>query len=211
MAEIEAAGGTALAVRADVTDLDAVLRLVATVVETFGGIDVLVNNAGNVGADRGFEADPPPFWETGPEEWQAWFDVNLFGVMNCSRAVLPVMIERGGGRIVTLVSDAGRVGEPFLVPYSAAKAGAAGFVRSLAKAVGRHGITANTVSLGTVRSEERGGPDEETAAAMLRRYVIRRFGRPADVAAVVLLLASDASSWITGQTIPVNGGYSMAT
>ncbi|TQM11322.1 SDR family NAD(P)-dependent oxidoreductase [Pseudonocardia kunmingensis] len=206
-AEITAAGGTAIGLACDVTDPAAVTALVERAQRALGPVDVLVNNAGNAGAERGYAADPPPFWETGPDEWRSWFDVNLFGVMNASRAVLPAMVERRSGRVITIVSDAGRVGEPFLVPYSAAKAGAAGFVRALAKAVGRYDITVNAVSLGTVRDA---APDDEAIARQLRRYVIRRFGTPDDVAAMVLFLASGAASWITGQTMPVNGGYSMA-
>src|SRR5690606_12968742 len=103
----------------------------------------------------------------------------------------PDMVERRSGRIVTIVSDAGRIGEPFLVPYSAAKAGAAGFVRAVAKAVGRYDITVNAVSLGTVRAGAPDGGEDERAARQLRRYVIRRFGTPDDVAAMVLFLASE--------------------
>jgi 3-oxoacyl-[acyl-carrier protein] reductase len=125
------------------------------------------------------------------------------------------MIKQGKGRIVTIVSDAGRVGEARLVAYSAAKAGAAGFVRALARETGRYGITANAVSLSTleppleepVKSEFLAS---ERAKAHVSRYVIRRFGKPDDVASMVLFLCSDAAAWITGQTYPVNGGYSFA-
>lgn len=209
-AEIISEGRRALGLAADVTDLESVMDMVTRARDALGPVDVLVNNAGNAGAHRGIDLDPPPFWETGPDEWRAWFDVNLFGVMNASRAVLPGMVERRGGRIVTIVSDAGRVGEPFLVPYSAAKAGAAGFVRALAKAVGRYDVTVNAVSLGTVRANQPHDETDERTVRQLRRYVIRRFGTPDDVAAMVLFLASESASWITGQTIPVNGGYSVA-
>jgi 3-oxoacyl-[acyl-carrier protein] reductase len=117
-----------------------------------------------------------------------------------------------GGRVVTVISDAGRVGEPGLEIYAAAKAGAAGFTRALAKGVGRDLITANCVSLAATRTPfvEEALSDEERAARQLRRYAIRRFGEPEDAAAMILFLCSGAAGWITGQTIPVNGGYSFA-
>jgi 3-oxoacyl-[acyl-carrier protein] reductase len=114
--------------------------------------------------------------------------------------------------VVTTISDAGRVGEPNLVVYGGAKAGAAGFSRGLAKAVGRHGITVNCVSLGSIDTPGVAALNADPAVVekSLRRYVIRRIGRPDDVAGLVLFLASESASWITGQTYPVNGGYSFA-
>jgi len=125
------------------------------------------------------------------------------------------MIERGTGRIVTIVSDAGRVGESGLAAYSAAKAGAAGFVRAIAKEAGRFGVTVNAISLSTLEPPLEGAAKAEFLAseqtkARLSRYVIRRFGQPDDVAYMALFLCSSAASWITGQTYPVNGGYSFA-
>jgi 3-oxoacyl-[acyl-carrier protein] reductase len=123
------------------------------------------------------------------------------------------MVENAWGRVVTIVSDAGRVGEPNLVVYSGAKAGAAGFSRGLAKAVGRYNITVNCVSLSSVRTPavESAFEDAEAAKRLLSRYVIRRIGEPSDAANMVLLLASNAGEWITGQTYPVNGGYSFSS
>lgn len=209
-AELGEAGAKAVGLVADVTDAAAVAQLVAAAGSALGPVDVLVNNAGNAGAGRGYEGARVPFWTSDPSTWQQWFAVNLFGVMLVSHAVLPGMVQRGHGRILTVVSDAGRVGEPYLVPYSAAKAGAAGFTRALAREVGRHGITVNAVSLGTVRDPaDPREHDPEADAAQLRRYVVRRFGTPDDVAGAALFLASDEASWVTGQTYPVNGGYSL--
>lgn len=206
--EIRDHGCRAVGLAADVTDRHGVGALAEQAEQAFGRpIDILVNNAGNAGAGGVFDLGTP-FWESDPGDWARWFDVNLFGVLNVSRAVLPAMVDRGWGRIITIVSDAGRVGEPFLVPYSAAKAGAAGFVRALAREAGRHGVTVNALSLGTVREEVR--ELSEADIKQLRRYVVRRFGTPDDVASAALFLASPMSAWITGQTIPVNGGYSMA-
>jgi 2-hydroxycyclohexanecarboxyl-CoA dehydrogenase len=143
---------------------------------------------------------------------ERWLGTNLYGVLNVCRTVFPSMMEVRCGRIVTVISDAGRVGEPHLAVYSAAKAGAAGFMRALAKAGGRYSITANCVSLGGINTPGVQDllPDEEAIKQALRHYVIRRIGEPSDAANMILFLASDAASWITGQTYPINGGYSFA-
>jgi len=122
------------------------------------------------------------------------------------------MIANRYGRIVTVISDAGRVGEPHLAVYSGAKAGAAGFMRAIAKAAGRFEVTANCVALGGTRTPgvEALLLDAESLKKALAHYVIRRLGEPDDAANLILFLASDAASWITGQTYPVNGGYSFA-
>lgn len=208
--EIRAAGGQAMAVGADVTDHEAVTEMVARSA-TFGPVNVLVNNAGNGGANPD-EIDEGSFWTVRPQSWRPYVDVNLYGPMNCAHAVLPGMIQQGLGRIVTIISDAGRVGEPGLEAYSAAKAGAAGFTRAVAKAVGRHGVTANNVAIAATRTPTTAAvlQDEARVRKMFATYVVRRPGEPSDVAPVVLLLASPATSWITGQTYPVNGGYSFA-
>ena len=115
-----------------------------------GGVDILVNNAGNAGTE-GF-GTPTPFVDTDPDEWASYLGVNLHGVMSCIHAALPAMIERGWGRIITIVSDAARSGGAQMAAYSAAKAGAAGFSRAIASEVGRYGITANNIALGTMRT-----------------------------------------------------------
>lgn len=208
--EITTAGGRATAVVADVTDYGQVATMVASAVSTLGRLDIVVNNAGNVGADpRGWTLKP--FWDTAPEEWRSFVDVNLYGVLNCCRHAIPVLMAQGdGGRLVTIVSDAGRTGEPHLEVYAAAKAGAAGFMRSIAKSVGRFGITANSVALGTMTSPAWEAMDEGEYRDRLRSYVVRRPGRPEEVAALVAHLASDEAGWITGQTYPLNGGSSTS-
>ena len=209
--EIETAGATALALRCDVTDYEDVVAAIACATDRFGSLDVLVNNAGNSGA-AGLDLNQPPFWETEPKDWAPWVEVNFTGVLHCARAAVPGMVQRRHGRIITIVSDAGRTGEPHLVVYSGAKAGAAGFTRGLAKAVGRYNITANCIALASMLTPatEHLIEDAERVRRMLQRYVIRRFGDPADAANMVVFLASDAAAWITGQTYPVNGGYSFA-
>jgi 3-oxoacyl-[acyl-carrier protein] reductase len=207
--EIVAAGGKASAVPFDVTDF----AQVTSALDAYGGVDILVNNAGNAGsAGFGRMCD---FVESDPADWVSYFAVNLYGVMHCTRAALPSMIHGGWGRVVTIVSDAARYGDAKLAPYAAAKAGAAGFSRSVAREVGRYGITVNCVSLGTIETPATARASDspeakEAERTLLRPYVIRRRGRPDDVAGMVTYLVSPLASWITGQTYVVNGGYTFS-
>jgi NAD(P)-dependent dehydrogenase (short-subunit alcohol dehydrogenase family) len=214
VAEVEALGVRAVAVPADVGDHAAVRAAIDKATAVLGPITLLVNNAGNAGPNAQI-GHSPLFWETKPEEWDRYFRTNLQGVMNCCHAALPGMVAQGKGRIVTIVSDAGRVGEAKLAAYSAAKAGAAGFVRAIAREAGRFGITSNAISLSALEPPLDDAAKEkflasEHAKAIVSKYVIRRLGKPDDVANMALFLCSDASSWITGQTYPVNGGYNLA-
>lgn len=210
--EIRAKGVHALGVACDVVDFEAVGQMFTRVRKELGPVGVLVNNAGNQG---GSGAAPPamPFWEQGPEQWNPSVGVNLHGVLNCSRHALAHMVEEGaGGRIVTVISDAGRVGEiGGLEAYSAAKAGAAGLTRALARAGGRHLVTANCVALGATRTPATDDflGDEERNKRVLSKYMVRRFGEPEDASGLIVFLASTAAGWVTGQTMPVNGGYSV--
>jgi 3-oxoacyl-[acyl-carrier protein] reductase len=208
VADIRSLSGTATASVFDVTDYDAVVGAVAEA----GPVDVLVNNAGNAGA-AGMTA-LEPFVDSDPADWDRYLHVNLYGVLNCCRAALPGMIDRGWGRLITIVSDAGRNGEKGLAVYGAAKAGAAGLMRALALEGGRHGITANSIALGTMRTPQTeplwSQPDAPHAKPLLQRYAVRRPGLPEDVAPLAVLLASEHGSWLTGQTYPVNGGCSFA-
>lgn len=208
--EVSALGARGISASFDVTDYTAVQEALATSVEAAGPVDILVNNAGNAGPEQSI-SDPTPFWETEPKDWEPWIATNFFGVLNCTRAIAGSMVERRYGRIINIISDAGRVGEPNLVVYSGAKAGVAGFTRGLAKAVGRYDVTANCIALASVvtPASESIVDDPEVVRRMLRHYVIKRLGRPSDASALALFLASDAASWITGQTYPVNGGYAV--
>jgi NAD(P)-dependent dehydrogenase (short-subunit alcohol dehydrogenase family) len=212
-AEIRAVGVRALAVQADVGDLASVNTAFEKARSALGPITILVNNAGNAGPGVTMGRSPF-FWDSNPSEWGRFFHTNLFGVMNCCYVALPEMVSQRRGRIVTIVSDSGRVGEARLAAYGASKAGAAGFVRSIAKEGGRFGITCNAISLSSLEPQM----DEvqleeflqsEPVKTQLSQYIIRRYGKPFDVAAMTLFLCSDAASWITGQTYPVNGGYSL--
>lgn len=198
-------GGRAVAAPGDVTARGDVDALLARARAHFGEVSILVNNAGvpSSGLARG------PFVDSDVAQWASQIALNAYGPMHCAQAALPPMLLRRYGRIITIVSDAGRVGEPQLGPYAASKAAAGGFTRALAKEVGSEGVTCNCVALGWVEEHQ----DEASAALWARakaRYAIKRPGRPVDVAAAVLWLASREAGWVTGQTISVNGGYSMS-
>lgn len=186
----------------DIRDRSAVQATVGAVAAEMGRIDVLVNNAGRwtVG----------PFMETQPDDWHADVDVNFYGTLHMIHAVLPTMLDAGFGRIVNIVSDSGRVGEPRVAVYAASKAAVAGFSRALAKEVGSRGVTVNCVSLSTVRTP--GAEATFTADQfdrMPRFYPVGRLGDVEDAAAAVAYFASPAAEWVTGQTLSVNGGYAM--
>ena len=198
--EVEALGVKAVAAVCDVTKLDDVKAAFAQAAQAAGGaIDILVNNAGNAGVNP--DADVRKhFWEASEGAWDSFIRVNFYGVINCTAAVVPGMIEKNAGRIITIISDAGRVGEPNLEIYSGAKAGAAGFMRGAAKALARYNITANCVAIAAtatpaIAARLEANPDAKKK--MLSHYVIRRVGEPTDIANMVLFLASGASSWIT--------------
>ncbi|HEX4018621.1 MAG TPA: SDR family NAD(P)-dependent oxidoreductase [Frankiaceae bacterium] len=206
---IVSGGGKASGLAFDVTDFDAV----HAAIEGAGRVDILVNNAGNAGAEGW--AGMAPFIATTPADWAKYLDVNLYGAMNCVHAALPGMIEGQWGRVVTVTSDASRVGEAQMAAYCAAKAGAAGFNRGIAREVARYGITVNNIALGTMRTPLSAALWDDPAQveqqkSIMSGYLIRRPGDPGDAAWAIAMLVSPRGSWITGQTIPVNGGYSFA-
>lgn len=210
--EITAAGHHAVAVQGDVTDHAAVARWLPEAASAAGGLDVVVNNAGNAGPE-GDTAAQPKFWETGPDDWARWMGTNLYGVLNVCSVAMPLILARGkGGSIVNVISDAGRVGEPGLAVYSGAKAGVAGFSRALAKEAGRHGIRVNCVSLSAIKTPGVAAmlDDPELLKRVVRAYPLGRVGEVEDPANMIQFLASDAASWITAQTYPVNGGYAIS-
>ncbi len=203
------AGAAALAVVADLTDRASVAEM-ARATEGLGqSVQILVNNAGMPPGSFEDASWIKSFADSTPEDWEPLIRLNLYGVLYVTHAFIAPMQATGWGRVVTLISDAGRTGDPHMAAYAASKAGAAGFMRTLATEVGRHGVTANCVALGTLwRSPE--PPPPELLQKMSRRYPMGGPGYPRDVAAIVQFLASDAARWITGQVYPLNGGYSYA-
>jgi 2-hydroxycyclohexanecarboxyl-CoA dehydrogenase len=196
----------AIAVSVDVTDTASVRAMVATVVAELGSIDVLVNNAG---WDR-----IAPFMDTDEALWDKILEINLKGQIACAHAVLPTMVERGGGRIVCVASDAGRVGSTGEVVYSAAKGGVIAFAKALAREVARHRIKVNVIAPGPTETPflERFTEDGRDGIldAMVKATPLRRLARPEDIASAVAFFVSEDSDFITGQTLSVSGGLTMA-
>ncbi len=207
---IDAAGSRGFGVQADITDPAAVAAMAAEVKAELGSVDVVVNNAGlPPGLFDGTVSMLKKFVDCGPDDWRPWIRLGLEATMLVTGAFVKDMVDNGWGRVITIVSDSGRTGDPLLTGYAAAKAGSMGFMRSLASEVGPDGVTANCIALGTLWRQE-GPQDGERVAKALKRYPVRRFGEPAEVAHFVSFLASEGAGWITGQVYPLNGGYSYA-
>jgi NAD(P)-dependent dehydrogenase (short-subunit alcohol dehydrogenase family) len=159
----------------------------------------LVNNAGTGGPTEPMHV--AHFADMAPDNWSPIIAVNLFGPLNCAKAVIGPMIKRRWGRVITISSGAGQIGMDIGVsPYAAAKAGAMGFMRHLATENAKNGVTANTISLGLVLDAS------SLVEALAKSIPVGRMGTPADVGALAVYLASDEASWLTGQTIGLNGG-----
>ncbi|MBA2326399.1 MAG: SDR family oxidoreductase [Actinobacteria bacterium] len=202
VAEIGEEGLTARAVVADVADREGV----PTLVRETGPVDILVNNAGI--PPEGITVKS--FVETGPDEWDPLIRLNLAAVLGVTRAYLPFMLDSGWGRVLTIVSDAGRKGERKQAVYGAAKAAAMGFSRGLAAEVGRQGVTVNCIALGSMKHGVLADAIErqpELEERLARAYPVGRLGQVGDPAPLAVLLCSDAAEWITGQVYPVDGGY----
>lgn len=201
VAAVRAAGSDARAYQSDVADNESVKRMVAAVMKDFGRIDVLVNNAGYTKRQR--------FVDTTPEDWKRQIDVGLYGPIHTSHAVLPHMIRQNGGRIIMFAGDSSRIGENGLALTAASRAGAIALAKSLAREVGRANITVNAITLGLIETPHDQAFVDENRDKLVRLYPMRRLGRVDDVAPTVVFLASEHASWITGQTVSVNGGFSM--
>jgi len=200
-ADIVAHGGKAKAFRADVSDFAAVKAMVDAIVSNFGGINILINNAGLALRKR--------FVDTSFEDWHRQIDACLYGAIHCCYAAAPHLNTAGNGRIVSLIGDSSRVGESGLSIVAAARAGVIGLMKSLAREFGPAGTTANTLSLGLVETDHDKDWVEANREKLTRLYPLRRLGLASDIAPMVAMLASPRSSWITGQVLSVSGGYSM--
>ncbi len=213
-ASADEAPGDVAVQRTDVTSWESAQAMVMAAIEHLGAIDVLVNCAGWT-IDRLFIEKPR-------EEWEKEIAIHMWGFINCTRAVLDHMIERRRGRIVSISSDAGRIGEWREAVYSGTKAGVIAMSKAIAREVGKYGITLNTVCPGFVPGKpETSGAESmwaqeqgdmftpEILDRVAKSYPLRRLGTPEDMAPAVLFLASDQASYITGQTLSVNGGYAM--
>lgn len=175
-------------------------------------VSILVNNAGvpPMDAQAATRGGGKKFVDSGPADWKVWMDVNVMGAFIATRLCLPGMIDEGWGRVVNIISDASRTGERGMVAYGAAKAAVAGMSRSLAKEVGRKGVTVNSIAIGaTVTPTVQEGVSQEILESISGLYPVGRLGMPDDISPAALMLASEAGAWITGQTLAVNGGYSV--
>ncbi len=191
------------ALELDVSEIDSA----RAAVEETGTLDILVNNAGT--DEFGF------FTYTGPEQWQRVIGINLGGVLNCTHAVLPGMQQAGYGRIVSISSEAGRVGSKGSAVYSAAKGAIVAFMKAIARENARYGITANSIAPGPIETpllmgaKELGEIGEKVIETMKEATQMKRLGQPDEVAAAAAFLASDDAAYVTGETLGVSGGLGM--
>jgi 2-hydroxycyclohexanecarboxyl-CoA dehydrogenase len=201
----EELGGNAIGLACDVSDYGSVEAVVDQVTQRFDRIDVLVNNAG---WDKA-----APFLELERDLWPRIIGINLYGVLNTSRAILPIMAEQGSGSVVNISSDAGRVGSSGEAVYSAAKGGVIAFTKSTARELARRKVRINCVCPGPSDTQlfaEFAGDNQGLRDALIKAIPMRRLGQPEDVAGAVAFLASDDAAFVTGQTLSVSGGLTMS-
>jgi NAD(P)-dependent dehydrogenase (short-subunit alcohol dehydrogenase family) len=201
-AEVEALGRKAMAIKADVTKVAEVKAMVKKALEKFGRIDILVNNAGRT-------TTPTPFWETPEENWEIVINLNIYGVFHCTKAVLPQMLERKSGKIISIASGAGIGGMPRCVHYGATKAAIIAFTKGLSREVISSGINVNAIApgVGDTNFLVTGNfpPGEIDRAVAI--VPTKRATTPEDVGNMVAYLASDIADQIVGQTFLVDGGH----
>jgi 3-oxoacyl-[acyl-carrier protein] reductase len=200
-AGIKTAGGSALAVQADVSDADAVAAMFATVTDELGPVTVLVNNAGIT--------EDGLLLRMGTDQWDRVLATNLRSVYLCTKAALKPMLRARSGRIISVSSISGIVGNPGQSNYAASKAGVIGFTKSIAKEVGSRGITVNAVAPGFIATDMTDALGEAVTESVTQQISLGRLGQPEEVASVVCYLASEDASYITGQTIVVDGGLAL--
>ena len=192
-------GGGAIGVKADVSNESQVNRAFAEVIDRLGGVDILVNNAGVVGTDK-------PVRDLEESDWNNVLDINLKGTFLCSRAAVRQMIPNQSGAIVSVASISGKEGNANMAPYSVSKAGVICFTKALAKEVLDVGIRVNCVTPALIDSPLLDGMDQQRVDFLTRKIPLGRLGKPEEVAAAILFLASDESTFTTGQCFDVSGG-----
>ena len=199
---IEGLGRKAKAVQADVSQREAVRRLVSEAVSSFGKIDILVNNAGII--RRG------TFLDHDPQDWEKVLSVNLGGTFNCAKEVAPLMVKQGGGKIINISSVVGKMGDIASAPsYGTSKGAINTFTKSLARELAPYGINVNAVAPHAIETDMSREWSEEKRRQIVEAIPLKRLGKPEEVAEVVAFLVSDGAGFITGQILDVNGGYLM--
>jgi 3-oxoacyl-[acyl-carrier protein] reductase len=201
VAAIQADGGTALTAQADISNSADVEHLLKTTLDTYGHIDILVNNAGITRDGL--------LLRMKEEDFDAVIQTNLRGAYLCTRAALRPMMKQRSGRIINITSVVGLLGNPGQANYAAAKAGLIGFTRSVAREVASRNITVNAIAPGFIVTEMTAKLDEAAQQAVLGTIPLQRLGQPQDVANLACFLASDMATYITGQTLSVDGGMAM--
>lgn len=201
LGKVEEAGGKGMVYRADVRHLPECEKMVKAALDNFGRIDILINNAG-IRRDKILALMKE-------EDWEVVLDINLKGVFNCCKAVLrPLLKQKGGGKIINIASVAGMVGNSGQSNYAAAKAGVIAFTKSLAKELGKRGITVNAVAPGFIETDMTEDLPDQLTEMILPRISLERFGKPEEVAEAVLFLAQNAN-YTTGSVILVDGGLML--
>ncbi|WP_341226411.1 beta-ketoacyl-ACP reductase [uncultured Arcticibacterium sp.] len=193
-----AIGANCVFQKVDVKDLKSIEAAVSSTISQFGKIDILVNNAGIL-RDKSF-------LKMSQEEWQSVIDINLTGVFNCTKAVVPHMVEKKYGRVICTSSVVGITGGFGQTNYVASKAAIIGMVKTWAKEFGKHNITANAVAPGFIKTDMTDSIPEEIRNGFMADIPVRRLGEPADIANAYLFLATEEASYVSGHTLSVNGG-----
>lgn len=201
VAQIRENGGEAFAIQADVANAESVTNMVAEVISKYGALDILVNNAGITRDNL--------LMRMKEDEWDAVINTNLKGVFNCTKAVTRQMMKQRKGRIINIASIVGVCGNPGQANYVAAKAGVIGLTKTTAKELASRNITVNAIAPGFITTDMTDELTDEVKNEMLKQIPLACFGKPEDIAAVVRFLASDETSYITGQTFHVDGGMVM--
>ncbi|MFA7468813.1 MAG: 3-oxoacyl-ACP reductase FabG [Desulfotomaculaceae bacterium] len=200
--QIRSQGGDAIGLKLDVANREEVQNVAKTILEKYGRIDILINNAGII--------RPAMLTKMTEEQWDVVINVHLKGSFNCLQAVAPFMIEQKYGKIVNIISAAGFRGSVGQINYSSAKAGIIGLTKSAAKELGRYNITVNALGPGAAtKMTENIRKDQRFSEQYLDKLLLRRWAEPSEIAPAAVFLASDDSSYMTGEIINVDGGYSI--